>query len=60
MPWIDEQEPVMRIEDHKLEAFGECYRAMCGPNDVLILEQRRPLTFEGFLKRIGAVGTNFN
>ena len=49
-------EETIRIEDHKLEAFGDCYRAMCGPNDVLLLDpQRKPLTFEGFLKRIGAV-----
>ncbi len=47
-------EETIRIEDHKLEAFGDCYRMMCGPNDVLLLDQRRPLTFEAFLKRIGA------
>ena len=47
-------EETIRIEDHKLEIFGEEYRVMAWPNNVLLLEGR-PLTFEGFLRRIGAI-----
>lgn len=46
-------EEALVMDDEKLDIFGELYCAMKGPVcDVLMLDQKTPLPFEGFLRRI--------
>jgi hypothetical protein len=50
---------IIRIEDHKLEAFGEVYRMLAGYNDVL-MHGLTPITFEEFLVKITTHGRDKN
>lgn len=40
-----------KLSDEFIELMGDCYRAMCGVNDVLI-QDGWLITFEGFLHRV--------
>jgi len=40
-----------KLSDNFIELMGDCYRAMCGVNDVLIVDGW-VITFEGFLHRV--------
>ena len=42
----------MKINDELLEVLGKVYRKLCGPNDVLMTEARKPVTFEDFVTEV--------